>query len=109
MLSYSLAGPCSRSTIKSHESTGDVADDVTYIILGLHKFDGPLPNTYVAIQSEQTGSKWFTEGKLYRRRSGLLPAVPVQKLDRQLALNLVLGCRVGNYTQNIDHTGSLPL
>ena len=49
------------STIKSHESAGDLADDVICIILGLHKFDGLLPNTYVAIQSEQTGSKWFTD------------------------------------------------
>lgn len=49
------------STRRSHESAGDLSDDATYIILGLHKFKGPLPKTYIAVQSEQTSSKWFTD------------------------------------------------
>lgn len=35
-------------------------DNVVYIIPGLHKLEGGLPNRFIAVQTEQTTSRWFT-------------------------------------------------
>lgn len=53
----------------SRHSCGDtLSDDVTYVILGLHNFRGRLPARFIAVQAEQTSSKWFTEEYLRRLR-----------------------------------------
>lgn len=45
-----------RTSVLESESS----DETTYIILGLHNFKGRLPKKFIAVQSEQTTSKWFT-------------------------------------------------
>lgn len=39
----------------------DSDDSSTYIIMGIHRLKTKLPKRYIAIQSEQLGSRWFTE------------------------------------------------
>lgn len=49
------------SSTRSHDKCEELSEEITYIIFGLHKFDGTLPKKFIAVQAEQTTSKWFTE------------------------------------------------
>ena len=43
-----------------------------YIILGFHRFAGNLPKYFIAFQSEQVGSKWFTKSYFNRLSKSLI-------------------------------------
>ena len=48
------------SSTQDFSSAPKPASDTVYIILGLHNYKGHLPDKFIAVQSEQTTSKWFT-------------------------------------------------
>jgi len=50
----------STSLLCTSDRDSEFSDDTTYIILGLHNFKRSLPKKFIAVQSEQTTSKWFT-------------------------------------------------
>jgi len=50
-----------QSSLQSAHSTVEFSDDIVYIIPGVQRINGPLPSRFIAVQTEQTSSKWLTE------------------------------------------------
>lgn len=60
-----------QSSIQTASATTDFSDDTIYIIPGVHRMCERLPSRFIAVQTEQTSSKWLTAAYIAALRKAL--------------------------------------